>query len=90
MAQVETFAIESDAGDHVAYVSLPDAYNNDEALRFPVLFTTDGDDFLAPATAISRWLTLGQHLEPIIIVAIGYPTSKTAECSISPLHSIDL
>lgn len=58
--------------EYVIGVALPPDVDHERKL--PVLIVTDGDWHLAKAIRVTRSLTAGGHLEPLVVVGVGYPT----------------
>jgi predicted alpha/beta superfamily hydrolase len=60
------------ARDYRLFVSLPEGYDSDTAVRYPVLYVLDGNDFFPVATHAHRLLRIFNEVPNIIIVGVGY------------------
>lgn len=56
------------------HISIPDEYYRVNR-NYPIVYVLDSDKTFGMATDISRWLTFGEDLQPVLIVGISYRTN---------------
>jgi predicted alpha/beta superfamily hydrolase len=74
--EVMVFSSSVTGRDYRIYIGLPEGYTVETAYprKYPVLYLLDGYYWFAAATEITRMLTIGEEIDKLIVVGIGYPT----------------
>jgi uncharacterized protein len=79
--KTETHALLANANgkEYRLFVSLPESYNENDTIRYPVLYLLDGNPFFSLLQSMQHFFVTGEEMPEMIVVGIGYPVKNVLE-----------
>lgn len=85
--ETHAFRANTNGQEYRLFISLPESYNAQDSVHYPVLYLLDGNPFFSLLQSMQHFFVTGEEVPELIIVGIGYPVKNVVESM--PYRTLD-